>query len=235
MKNLLKEYFEENKFNCSEEQLDQFVKYYEMLLEYNKVMNLTAITEKHDVFSKHFIDSVQVMKFFDFNEKKIIDLGTGAGFPGIPLAILNPNSKFTLVDSLRKRLDFIDTVCETIGLKNVTTNHSRFEDLARKDEFRNKFDYGVSRAVAPLNVLLEYSIPFINVGGKFISYKSIEGKSENNSSIKAQEILKCKFEETYDYELPGNDSIRNLLVFEVIEKTPAKYPRKAGVPKKKPL
>ena len=235
MKNLLKEYFEENKFNCSEEQLDQFVKYYEMLLEYNKVMNLTAITEKYDVFSKHFIDSVQVMKFFDFNEKKIIDLGTGAGFPGIPLAILNPNSKFTLVDSLRKRLDFIDTVCETIGLKNVTTNHSRFEDLARQDEYRNNFDYGVSRAVAPLNILLEYSIPFIKINGKFISYKSIEGKNELNSSINAQKILRCKLDSIYEYEIPENDSTRNLIVFEVMDKTPYKYPRKAGIPKKKSL
>ena len=235
MKNLLKEYFEENKFNCREEQLNQFVKYYEMLLEYNKVMNLTAITEKHDVFSKHFIDSVQVMKFFDFNEKKIIDLGTGAGFPGIPLAILNPNSKFTLVDSLRKRLDFIDTVCETIGLKNVTTNHSRFEDLARKDEYRNNFDYGVSRAVAPLNILLEYSIPFIKINGKFISYKSIEGKNELNSSINAQKILRCKLDSIYEYEIPENDSTRNLIVFEVMDRTPNKYPRKAGIPKKKAL
>ena len=231
---MIRKYFNENDFEISDLQVEQFLKFYDFLIEKNKVMNLTGITEMEDVIVKHFLDSVMVLKYADLSGKNIVDIGTGAGFPGIPLAILCPDSKFLLLDSLNKRIKFIDEAVELLGLSNVETIHGRSEELARKSEYREKFDYCLSRAVANLSVLLEYCIPFVKKDGQFISYKSMEFDEEMESSISAQKKLGCKNVKNITFSLVENYG-RSFLIFKKLFNTSKKYPRNSGQIKKSPL
>lgn len=216
------------------EQAEKFYKYMELLLEWNEKINLTAITEPNDIILKHFIDSVTIEKYLN-KEAKLIDIGTGAGFPGIPLSILREDLKITLMDSLNKRIKFLDEVVLKNQLLNVDTVHSRAEELARNKDFREKYDVATSRAVASLNVLLEYMIPFIKVGGYCICMKGSNIDEEINNSEKALKILQCEIIKIEKFELPGSDYGRNIIIIKKKGKTSNKYPRKPGTPAKEPL
>ncbi len=236
MKEKLHVLCEKNGIQLSDEQLKQFSIFYDYMIEMNQVMNLTSITEEDEVILKHFYDSMSVIKYYDFHDQiNVIDVGTGAGFPGIPLAILLPNVQFTLMDSLNKRITFLNEVVKKCGLKNVECIHSRAEELAKDGDYRENYDVCVSRAVANLSVLLEYCIPFIKKGGKFISYKSISSEEELTDSKNAQNKLCCKLKENISFELPDTDIKRNFLIFEKFDHTADKYPRNNGIPRKKPL
>lgn len=236
MKEKLYELCKNNEIDLSDKQLEQFQIFYDYMIEMNQVMNLTSITEEDEVILKHFYDSMSVVKHYDFNQgENVIDVGTGAGFPGIPLAILLPGIQFTLIDSLNKRITFLKDVVEKCGLKNVECIHSRAEELAKDEKYREKYDICVSRAVANLSILLEYCIPFIKKGGKFISYKSISSEEELSASKNAQNKLCCKLKNNISFELPDTDNKRNFLIFEKFDLTASKYPRNNGIPRKKPL
>lgn len=235
MKEFLKRSAKAISIDLTNEMLDQFEIYYDFLLETNKSLNLTAITEMEDVVLKHFVDSIALVSYFDLKNKKVIDVGTGAGFPGIPLAILNPDTEFVLADSLRKRLHFIDQVVEKCGLKNVSTVHGRAEDLGQNEQYREQFDYCVSRAVAALPVLLELCIPFVKQNGYFVSYKSESLQQELGQSKHAIQELNCSLDEEYSYTLPETDYCRVLASFHKNGPLKKKYPRQAGKPKKNPL
>lgn len=222
--------------SLSEEQLQQFLTYYEMLVEKNKVMNLTAITEKEEVIDKHFIDSISLNKAMDVTKPlKILDLGTGAGFPGIPLKIAYPNLELTLLDSLNKRIKFLDEVIEALSLEGIVTIHGRAEDYAKQASYREQFDICVSRAVANLATLSEYCLPYVKEGGCFISYKSGSVEEELEQSKKAIFELGGKVKEVIAFTLPETDIERTFVVIEKVRKTPKKYPRKAGLPSKEPI
>ena len=236
MKEKLYELCKNNEIDLSDTQLEQFQIFYDYMIEMNQVMNLTSITEEDEVILKHFYDSMSVVKYYDFNQgENVIDVGTGAGFPGIPLAILLPGIQFTLMDSLNKRITFLKDVVEKCGLKNVECIHSRAEELAKNEKYREKYDICVSRAVANLSILLEYCIPFIKKGGKFISYKSISSEEELSASKNAQNKLCCKLKNNISFELSDTDNKRNFLIFEKFDLTASKYPRNNGIPRKKPL
>ena len=209
--------------DLTDSQLDKFEKFYEHLIEKNKVMNLTAITDERDVVYKHFIDSIALIKKINFDGKKVIDVGTGAGFPGIPLAIVTDNAEFVLMDSLNKRIKFLNEVIEICDLKNVTTIHARAEELGRDTEYREKFDYCVSRAVANMSTLLEYCIPFVRVGGVFVSYKSGDVTEEIELSKNAQKQLFCKIKDVIGFSIPNTDISRSFVVFEKKKELNKKY------------
>ena len=220
----------------TEVQREQFDRYYELLVEWNKVMNLTGITDYDEVNLKHFVDSLTIVRVKNMkNVENVIDIGTGAGFPGIPLKIVYPEIKIVLLDSLNKRIKFLNTVIGELGLKNIETLHGRAEDYAKKSEYREKFDLCVSRAVANLSTLSEYCIPFVKVGGEFISYKSGTSDEEINEAQGAVNILGGKIEKTEKFKLPGTDMGRALVMIKKEKHTPGRYPRKAGVPGKEPL
>ena len=222
--------------DLSEKQIEQFLKYYEMLVEWNEFMNLTAITEYEDVMKKHFIDSISLIKAYDVSKSaSVIDIGTGAGFPGLALKIAYPNLKITLLDSLNKRIKFLDEVIATLGLTDIDTVHGRAEDFAKPGKLREKYDLCVSRAVANLSTLSEYCLPFVKVGGKFISYKSEKITEEMEDARKAIFILGGKVEGQVEFTLPDSDIYRNLFIIRKDKTTPGKYPRKAGLPAKEPL
>ena len=219
-----------------QKQMERFELYYEMLIEKNKVMNLTAITEPEEVIDKHFVDSLAINKIVDLkNVKSVIDIGTGAGFPGIPLAIMNPQTSFVLLDSLNKRINFLNEVCNLCNLSNVITIHGRAEEISRKEEYREKFDYVVSRAVANMSTLLEYCTPFLKVGGQFISYKSGKVEEELSGAQNAMKILGCKLNISIDFQLPNTDMDRKFVIYDKINKCAKKYPRQGGKPRKEPL
>ena len=210
--------------------------YYDMLEERNKVMNLTAITEFDEVVEKHFLDSIALGSYVDLHQPcKLIDLGTGAGFPGIPLKILFPELEIVLMDSLNKRIHFLEEVIITLQLEKITAVHGRAEELARNKDYREQFDYCVSRAVANLSTLCEYCVPFVKIGGKFCAYKSKDVENEAENAKKAIHLLGGTLSAIHKFQLPGTDYERAFVVIEKKEKTSKKYPRKAGMPGKEPL
>lgn len=218
----------------SEQQLEQFELYYDMLIEKNKVMNLTAITEFDEVLEKHFLDSVSLIRAVDLQQPlKVMDLGTGAGFPGIPLKIVFPNLKITLADSLNKRVLFLQEVIQSLGLTNIEAVHGRAEDLAREKSQRQQYDLCVSRAVANLSTLSEYCLPFVKIGGKFVSYKSGDCNEEVTNSKSAVFLLGGKITDTVRFDL--GEAKRTFVILDKVKGTPKEYPRKAGTPSKKPL
>ncbi len=220
----------------SEKQIEQFLRYYEMLVEWNEVMNLTAITEYEDVMKKHFVDSISLIKGYDISQNAtVIDVGTGAGFPGLALKIAYPNLQVTLLDSLNKRIQFLNAVIEELQLTGVETVHGRAEDYAKPAKLRESFDLCVSRAVANLSTLSEYCLPFVKVGGQFISYKSEKITEEMASAENAIRLLGGKVKNQVEFQLPDSDIYRNLFIIEKIKETPKKFPRKAGLPSKEPL
>ena len=222
--------------SLTEEQTEQFMLYYEKLIEVNQVMNLTAITEFEDVMRKHFLDSLTLVKAVDIkNVKRVLDLGTGAGFPGIPLKIAFPDTEFVLLDSLNKRVKFLHNIIELCRLKKIQAVHGRAEELAGKKEYRESFDLCVSRAVANLSSLSEYCLPYVEKGGLFVSYKSGNIQEELETAGYAIQILGGRIEDTVKFKLPGSDMDRSLVVIEKIRETPARYPRRAGIPSREPL
>ena len=231
---------EQLSITLSGEQTQQFLTYYEYLVEKNKVMNLTAITEYEEVITKHFLDSLAVVKTSCFKSeklagKRLIDIGTGAGFPGIPLKIAFPELEILLLDSLNKRINFLNEVTEMLGLTKINTVHGRAEDYAKQKGYRESFDFCVSRAVANLSTLSEYCIPFVKPGGCFISYKSGSVDQELIQAEKAVKILGGQREEVVRFSLADTDMDRSFVVIRKAKPTPKKYPRKAGLPSKEPL
>ena len=220
----------------NESQLIQFMRYYALLVEWNSFMNLTAITEYDEVCTKHFLDSLSLCKALDCTQElTVIDVGTGAGFPGIPLKIAFPNLSITLLDSLGKRVNFLKEVIGALGLEGIEAIHGRAEDYAKPNMLREQFDVCVSRAVANLSSLSEYCIPYVKVGGLFISYKSEKLAEEKAAAEHAVSLLGGEFLEQVEFFLPNSDIYRNLVVIKKGKCTPKKYPRKAGVPTKEPL
>ena len=266
MKSYNTEFFEKSAaaygITLSEHQLWQFMKYYELLTEWNSFMNLTAITEFDEVILKHFLDSITLghaFSVFEENVKKsecgsehcdgkesfkkdlfagtekLIDIGTGAGFPGIPLKIVYPNMQITLLDSLNKRVQFLDPAIAQLGLSGIETIHGRAEDFSKPGKLREQYDLCVSRAVANLSTLSEYCLPYVKVGGYFVPYKSEKTKEEIHAAQKAVNILGGKIEGQVEFCLADTDIYRNLIFICKREKTPGKYPRKSGLPAKEPI
>lgn len=222
----------------SDKQIEQFKLFESLLLEWNEKINLTAITEHDEILKKHFLDSLSFCLCDDkrdYSDKTLLDLGTGAGFPGIPLKIVFPELKITLVDSLRKRVDFLNLVITELGLSDIEAVHSRAEDLAKDSNFREQYDFVVSRAVANLSVLSEYCIPFVKVGGQFISYKAGDSVEEIDNSRNAIGVLGCSKPKIISFSLPDSDLQRCNVISSKIKMTENRFPRKAGIPTKKPL
>lgn len=235
---LMEQGLREFSVELSEKQIDQFYKYYRLLLQWNEVMNLTAITQLEEVVTKHFVDSLSLVKTVDkgaLSELSVLDLGTGAGFPGIPLKIAFPSIKMVLMDSLNKRIKFLNDVIGKLELHDIYAVHGRAEDYGRDDEYREQFDLCVSRAVANLSTLSEYCIPFVKIEGIFVSYKSGNVDEELRQSKGALELLGGRIKSVEEFLLPGSDMGRTLIKIKKIKTTSKKYPRKAGIPGKEPL
>lgn len=218
----------------TDSQLNAFETYYDMLIDRNKVMNLTAITEFDEVMDKHFLDSVYLFRSIKLEaDYKLIDIGTGAGFPGIPLKIVFPELKITLLDSLNKRVGFLNDLIEELNLNNIEAIHGRAEDIARDKAYRASYDIAVSRAVANLSTLSEYCLPFVKIGGKFVSYKSGDCADEVDNAKAAIQLLGGKINKIDEFSYSNNS--RSFIVIDKVMNTSNKYPRKAGLPSKKPL
>ncbi len=220
----------------SDTQIQQFMTYYEMLIERNKVMNLTAITEYEEVINKHFIDSLSIIKVYQNKDNiKVLDMGTGAGFPGIPLKIAFPNWNITLLDSLNKRVNFLNDVINQLKLNNITAIHGRAEDYGKETHYRETYDLCVSRAVAKLSTLSEYCLPYVKINGYFIPYKAGNIDTEVKESQRAIKILGGTLEKVEQFQLPNTDMERSLIVIKKISHTPKQYPRSTGKPSKEPI
>lgn len=236
MNNVLTEKVKELSIVLNDKQIQQFEQYYNILVEWNKVMNLTAIIEYEEVVEKHFLDSLTIVNAIHVEKiETLIDVGTGAGFPGIPLKIAFPHLKVTLLDSLNKRIKFLNEVINLLELNDIKAIHGRAEDYAKQAEYREQYDICVSRAVANLATLSEYCLPYVKVDGLFVPYKSGEIDEELKSSEKAVSILGGKVEEVVKFQLPGTDIGRSFVKIHKIKETKKKYPRKAGMPTKEPL
>ena len=233
-KELMKENLKELNVDLTDLQLEQFYNYMSILIEWNKFMNLTGITDPEEVITKHFIDSLTVLDKIDKNAT-IIDVGTGAGFPGIPVKIAFPETKVVLLDSLNKRIKFLNEVIEKLELKDIETIHGRAEECGRNKSYREKYDIAIARAVAPLNVLLEYLMPFVKVNGKCLCMKGSSSEEEIENSKNAIKILGGELIKTEDFYIPNTDIKRRIVQVNKIKETSNKYPRKAGTPSKEPL
>lgn len=235
IKNLLQNYIKDYKITLTENQYEQFQKYFELLAEWNEKMNLTAITDESGVALKHFADSLSLLNFVDIPQNSsLVDVGTGAGFPGVVLKIARPDIKLTLIDSLNKRLVFLNEVCSQLGI-DAELIHSRAEDGARDEKLRESFDFAVSRAVARMNVLSEYCLPYVKVGGAFCAMKGAQANEEFKESLNAINTLGGKLEKKYFFELPENGGERAIAVVRKVKNTPQKYPRQSGKIKAKAL
>ena len=235
IKNLLQNYIKDYKITLTENQYEQFQKYFELLAEWNGKMNLTAITDESGVALKHFADSLSLLNFVDIPQNSsLADVGTGAGFPGVVLKIARPDIKLTLIDSLNKRLVFLGEVCAQLGIE-AELIHSRAEDGARDEKLRESFDFAVSRAVARMNVLSEYCLPYVKVGGAFCAMKGAQANEEFKESLNAINTLGGKLEKKYFFELPENGGERAIAVVRKVKNTPQKYPRQSGKIKAKAL
>lgn len=233
---ILKKGIEDLGLKCSDETIDKFSKYREILVEWNQKMNLTGIEEEKEVYIKHFLDSVAaVKKGYIKDGMSIIDVGTGAGFPGLPLRICLENSKVTLLDSLNKRINFLSEVCTNINIDDIELIHGRAEDFGKDEKYREQYDIATARAVAGLPILMEFCVPFIKVGGYFVCLKGPNADTELEESRKAMEVLGLEFVEKIDVELPEIELKHNIVVFKKVNSTPVKYPRKAGKPVKTPI
>lgn len=235
IKNLLQNYIKDYKITLTENQYEQFQKYFELLVEWNEKMNLTAITDESGVALKHFADSLSLLNFVDIPQNSsLADVGTGAGFPGVVLKIARPDIKLTLIDSLNKRLVFLGEVCAQLGIE-AELIHSRAEDGARDEKLRESFDFAVSRAVARMNILSEYCLPYVKVGGAFCAMKGAQANEEFKESLNAINTLGGKLENKYFFELPENGGERAIAVVRKVKNTPQKYPRQSGKIKAKAL
>ena len=215
-------------------ELSKFEKYKDLLKEYNQKFNLTSITNDLDIYLKHFYDSLCLFKIKEVKEKKtLLDIGTGAGFPGIPLKIVFPELKITLLDSLNKRVGFLNDVIDELNLNDIEAIHGRAEDIARDKTYRASYDIAVSRAVANLSTLSEYCLPFVKIGGKFVSYKSGDCADEVDNAKAAIHLLGGKINKIDEFSYSNNS--RSFIVIDKVMNTSNKYPRKAGLPSKKPL
>ncbi len=235
IKDLLLNFIKDYKITLTENQYEQFQKYFELLAEWNEKMNLTAITDESGVALKHFADSLSLLNFVDIPQNSTLaDVGTGAGFPGVVLKIARPDIKLTLIDSLNKRLVFLNEVCSQLGI-DAELIHSRAEDGARDEKLRESFDFAVSRAVARMNVLSEYCLPYVKVGGAFCAMKGAQANEEFKESLNAINTLGGKLENKYFFELPENGGERAIAVVRKVKNTPQKYPRQSGKIKAKAL
>lgn len=228
----IKEKMNKIEVDLEDEQTNLFYKYMNLLLEWNEKINLTAITEPKEVILKHFVDSATILKYLKEHDK-VIDVGTGAGFPGIPLNIIDNSANYTLLDSLNKRINFLNLVISDLKLNNIEAVHTRVEDFAKNN--RECYDVATSRAVAPLNILLEYLLPLVKTGGICICMKGSNAEEEIKNANKALEILGGKIEKIEEITLPESDYTRNIIIVRKIKETPKKYPRKAGMPSKEPI
>jgi len=220
---------------CDAEQIDQFNAYFDILVEWNKKMNLTAITERDEVIIKHFYDSITPAFHYSFNDQKIIDIGAGAGFPSIPLKICFPKLKITLLDSLNKRINFLKHVANELNLKELEFIHGRAEEIAKDKDHREQYDIAISRAVARLNVLAEISLPFIKTNGTMIALKGTKANEELAEAERAFKLLGGGLVSEHIFDLPDNMGERTIILIDKLKKTPSKYPRKAGTPNREPI
>jgi len=228
--------FKELNIRINKKSIDELLLFKDMLLEWNKKINLTSITDNQEIFIKHFLDSATCMATGYIRDGfEVVDIGTGAGFPGLVLKILNNKINITLLDSLKKRTNYLENLVTNLGLKNVEIIHGRAEEYGNKEGYREKYDVALSRAVASINVLLEYCLPYIKEGGYFLCQKGPNFKDELKEAEKAIKVLGGKINEIKEFILPGSDIKRNIIVIEKIYKTPAKYPRKAGKPTSNPI
>ncbi|MEG0051058.1 MAG: 16S rRNA (guanine(527)-N(7))-methyltransferase RsmG [Terrisporobacter sp.] len=234
--NMLKEACQNEGLNFDENMYNNFIKYKELIKEWNQKVNLTAITEDEEIIKKHFIDSVKVFKCpYVKDAKSIIDIGTGGGFPGIPMKIVKSDNSILLLDSLNKRINFLNEVIEQLKLNDIDTIHGRAEDFAQDKKYRQSFDVAVSRAVANLTVLLELCLPYVKVGGYFVALKGPSIDEEIKSATVALRVLGGVIEEIIEVDIEGSDLKHNLLVVKKVKDTPSKYPRKAGMVTKNPI
>ena len=231
-----KKLFEENIFPLSDTQLSQFEKYFELLVSYNEKVNLTAITERDEVYLKHFYDSCLPLKTGVFKDgASVVDVGCGGGFPSIPLKIAMPSLKFVMMDSTGKKTDFVKMAVNELGLSDVTVINARAEEAGHDNKLRENFDISVARAVAPLNVLMEYCVPFVKNGGNFVALKSRTAEEEIKAASNAAGMLGVRKKDILTFTLPETDNIRNIIVYEKIKPTDKRFPRKTGKPSKNPL
>ncbi len=230
----MKENMAKINIEITDEQIEKFYKYMNLLIEWNEKINLTSIIEPNDIIIKHFVDCGTILKYINNNDN-VIDVGTGAGFPGIPIKILNESLNITLIDSLNKRINFLKEVAEDLNLKNLKIIHGRAEDLAQNKEYREKYDKSVSRAVANLSTLSEYDLPFVKINGQMIAMKGFEIDDELENAKKAINVLGGKVEKVEKFNLIDTDNKRSIIVINKLKPTPKQYPRKAGKPSKEPI
>ena len=234
-KNRLQESFQTQKIDVSEKQCKKFFEYMKLLIEWNEKINLTAIVEPGQVITKHFLDSLTILNYIGTKQQKIIDVGTGAGFPGIPIKIMDDLSEITLIDSLNKRINFLQEVINKNNLKNIRAIHGRAEDFGQDKLYREKYDVCVARAVAPMNILAEYLLPFARINGICICMKGANIEEDLKEAKKAINLLGGKIEKVESFGLSGSEDRRNIIIIRKISKTPEQYPRKAGTAKKYPI